>query len=151
LGISSDITKYKQEQNYLLLIKEIKNLLERAIGLKKVSYKILKLLCTTFNLDYGEIWLMDFSANTLRNLDYWSDPKVEDLAFNLKSREITFKPGIDLPGKMFQGSKPIWIANILKHSDLVRTEEAIQADLNSALGIPIVSHKKSLGVIVCLD
>lgn len=147
LGISSDITKYKQEQNHLFLTKEVKNLLENTIGLKKVSSKILRLLCTTFNWDYGEIWLMDFSVNKLRNLNYWSNPKVEDLAFNLKSREITFKPGIDLPGKVFQDAKPVWIESILNHSDLIRTDEAIHADLNSALGIPIVFHGKTLGVI----
>ena len=147
LGIATDITKYKQEQNFLHLTREVKNLLKNAIGLKIVSSKILRLVCNTFNWDYGEIWLMDFSVNKLRNLNYWSNPKVEDMAFNLKSRKVTFKPGIDLPGKIFQEKKPVWIANILNHSELIRTDEAINAGLNSALGIPISFHGKTLGVI----
>ncbi len=147
LGIATDITKYKEEQQYLLLTKEVTLLLEHTNDLKKVSYKILRLICNTFDWDYGEIWLMDFSANKLRNLNYWSNPKVEDLAFNLKSQEITFKPGINLPGKVFQDKKHIWIEDILNHSDLIRTNEAIHADLNSALGVPIIFHGKILGVI----
>lgn len=147
LGISTDITKYKQEQSYLFLTKEVKKLLENAKGLKQVSSKILRLLCNTFNWDYGEIWLMDFSVNILRNLNCWSDPKVEDLAFNFKSHEITFKSGINLPGKVYKDAKPVWIANILTHSELIRKDEAIHANFNSALGIPIVFHGKILGVI----
>ena len=147
MGISTDITKYKQEQNYLLLTEEIKHLLANAKELKKVSSKILRLICNTLNWDYGEIWLMDSSVNKLRNLNYWTKPKVEDLAFNLKSQEITFKPGIDLPGKVFQDAKPVWIANILKHTHLIRGSEAIHADFNSAWGIPMVFQGNVLGVI----
>lgn len=147
LGITTDITNHKQEQNHLLLIKEVKSLLAHAIGLKTVSAKIIRLLCTAFNWDYGEIWLMDFSVTKLRNLNYWADPKLADLAFNLKSSEITFKPGVTLPGKVYQDEKPVWIANLLKNPDLLRGKEAIHADLNSALGIPMVFQGKILGVI----
>ncbi|MBA2650863.1 MAG: EAL domain-containing protein [Tatlockia sp.] len=147
LGISTDITEYKQAQTYLRIIKEVENLLAKARDLKKASFNILCLLCNTLNWDYGEIWLMDASANKLRNLNHWSDPAVEDLAFNLKSRDITFNPGVNLPGKVFQQAKPVWIADILNHPELIRINEAVHACLNSAFGLPIIFQGKVLGTI----
>ena len=147
LGISTDVTKYKRQQEYLILTREVKYLLENAAGIKTASSKILRLICNTCNWDFGEIWLMDFSANKLRNLNYWSNPKEADPGFNLKSRTITFKSGVDLPGKIFQDAKPVWIENILEHAELIRTDEAIHAEFNSALGIPVIFQGKILGVI----
>ncbi len=147
LGIASDITDTKQAHERKELSNKIIELIKHSIDLSKVSHKILKLICQSLNWDYGEVWLMDPSKKLLRNISLWANPDFEDIAFNKKSQSITFKSGVDLPGKIWSEARPVWISDIINHNDLIRSEEAANAGLNSAFGIPIIYKNNKLGVL----
>lgn len=147
LGISTDITVYKKEEQAKTVLKDIQHILERQRHLAVVVPKVLKIICRAQNWDFGEMWLVDKEANVLRSISIWDNLEWDSATgFDTKSQLITFRPGVTLPGKIWELGKLIWIDN-LNTTKLVRMEEAYKVGFHSAVGIPIFMHNNIIGVL----
>lgn len=147
LGISSDITTYKQEEQAKLILKDIANILARGNHLAIVLPKVLKIICIAYKWDFGEIWLIDKKENVLRSISTWDNSELDTAAaFDAKSQRITFRPGITLPGEIWKAGQLIWIDD-LDRIGLARMKEAAYAGLQNAVGIPIFLNNTIIGVL----
>lgn len=147
LGISADITTYKQEEQAKTILKDIKNILDHAGPLASVLPKVLKIICMAHNWDFGEIWLVDKEENVLRSISIWDNSEWDvTTEFDTKSQNITFRPGVTFPGEIWSLGEFLWIED-LDARKLVRVKEAAQASFHSALGIPIFMNNKIIGVL----
>lgn len=147
LGISTDISTYKQEEQAKIILKDIKNILEHENHLASVVPKVLKIICIAYKWDFGEMWLVDKEKNVLRSISTW-DNSEWDIAtrFDEESQRITFRPGVILPGEMWKVGQLIWLEN-LDTIELVRMKEAAQAGFHSAVRIPIFINDNIIGVL----
>ncbi|MEH2058561.1 MAG: response regulator [Nostoc sp.] len=113
--------------------------------------QILQGICESLGWDLSEFWIVDQRENVLRLLNIWYKISLEMQEFDILSRQITFAPGIGLPGRVWATVEPVWIADVVKDQNFIRSQIAAQAELHGAFGFPIRSGKKIIGVITCFS
>jgi PAS domain S-box-containing protein len=77
----------------------------------------------------------------------WHRPALDITEFEEASKKLNFKQGEGLPGRVWQGGKVVWIADVTKDADFQRKPAALKSALQGALGIPVLVGDEVLGVI----
>ncbi|MEH1920752.1 response regulator [Nostoc sp.] len=113
--------------------------------------QILQGICESLGWDLSEFWMVDRRANLLSLSNSWYETSLQMQEFDILSRQTTFTPGIGLPGRVWASVEPVWIADVVKDQNFIRSEIAVQAELHGAFGFPIRSGKKIIGVITCFS
>ncbi|MEA5623398.1 response regulator [Nostoc sp. UHCC 0251] len=113
--------------------------------------QILQGICESLGWTFSEFWIVDQQANLLSLLNTWYKISFEMQEFDVLSRQTTFAPGIGLPGRVWASAEPVWIADVVKDQNFIRSQIAAQAELHGAFGFPICGGKKILGVITCFS
>ena len=113
--------------------------------------QILQGICESLGWDLSEFWIVDQRANLLTYLNSWYKISSNMQEFDILSRQITFAPGIGLPGRVWASVEPVWIADVIKEQNFMRSQIAAEVELHGAFGFPIRSGKKIIGVITCFS
>ncbi|MBD2562842.1 MULTISPECIES: response regulator [Nostoc] len=113
--------------------------------------QILQGICESLGWTCSEFWIVDQQANLLSLLNTWYKISFEMQEFDILSRQTTFAPGIGLPGRVWASAEPVWIADVVKDQNFIRSQIAAQAELHGAFGFPIRTGKEILGVITCFS
>ncbi|MHC0064314.1 GAF domain-containing protein [Nostoc sp. UIC 10890] len=113
--------------------------------------QIMQGICESLGWDLSEFWMVDQQANLLSWLNTWYKLSYKIQEFDILSRQTTFAPGIGLPGRVWATAEPVWIADVVKDQNFIRSQIAVAAELHGAFGFPIRSGKKILGVITCFS
>ena len=107
--------------------------------------------CQTTDWDFGEVWVSHGNSETLvcSSVSYGQDA-THIQSFRQKSLGFQFKPGEGLPGRVWDSQKPEWIEDIstLTEETYLRSEIAKQANLRTALAIPIIMAEAVQAVLV---
>jgi diguanylate cyclase (GGDEF)-like protein/PAS domain S-box-containing protein len=128
---------------------EVARLLAESATLTDSAPKVLQVLCETLNwdVDVGELWVVDGAANRLRCAGLWRRDDAETLEFETATRNMTFAPGAGLAGRVWLSGQSVWIADLSRDSSFARTELAAQAGLRAGFGFPIRFEGRVLGVV----
>ncbi|MBD2242935.1 GAF domain-containing protein [Nostoc sp. FACHB-888] len=151
VGTGIDITARKQAQQHLTAQYATTRVLAESATIREATRQTLQGICESLAWDLGEIWMVDEQANVLRFLDMWYEASLEMQEFEALKRRTTFAPGIGLPGRVWASSEPVWIADIVKDINFPNFKIAAQVGLHAAVGFPIRSGHKILGVITCFN
>ncbi|MEH2258281.1 response regulator [Nostoc sp.] len=126
-------------------------ILAESTTINEAMPQILQGICESLGWDLSEFWMLDPRSNLLSLLNSWYKISFEMQEFDILSRQITFAPGIGLPGRVWTSLEPVWIADVAKDQSFIRSQIAAQAELHGAFGFPIRSGKKVIGVITCFS
>ena len=96
---------------------------------------------------FGTLWVVDRQENVLRSKINWQRPMLDLFAFESITKEITFKSGIGLPGRVWASNKPLWILNVIEDNSFPRFKYALKDGLHGACGFPIVYENNVIGVM----
>jgi len=66
------------------------------------------------------IWDVDRRANELYCLEVWQIPSLAMPEFETITRQFRFAPGVGLPGRVWAGGEPIWLAEVAEDSNFPR-------------------------------
>lgn len=113
--------------------------------------RLLQAICNTIDADFGELWIVDKSSDTLRCQQTWSSSTVDASEFASYTRNSILTIGEDLPGLVWQNGNPIWLPNVSKNYDFTRRDLAAKIGFQSARFIPISLEREVLGVIGCFS
>jgi len=145
--IGRDITESKRNQARLCAEHATTRILSESAKLEEATPKILEVICKYLGWEVGELWLLDSTAKVLRYVETWHLPSVNIPQFLLVSRQITFPPGIGLPGRVLISGESVWISDIKSEPNFLRTSTAIQEGLRGAFGFPLKNGGEILGVM----
>jgi PAS domain S-box-containing protein len=108
---------------------------------------VLKAVCETLGWQVGAMWEVDPRSNFVNCIDVWrsSEPRLEE--FETITRQATFPRGVGLPGRVWEGGAPTWIADVVNDGNFPRAPMAQQVGLHGALGFPIKRAGEVLGVM----
>src|SRR5204863_5319860 len=87
------------------------------------------------------------TAGVLRLVTLWHDPTTRLGEFVELCREMEFRPGVGLPGRVWQSGEPAWIPDVVKDSNFPRAQAASRAGLHSAVAFPVLMGEEILGVL----
>ena len=137
-GIGRDVTKQKRIQQLLKLDHAVTLRLAEAASPSDGLTGALQAACDMLGWDCAEIWTLDQSERVLRRYACWTAPGAAGAQrFIEGSREITFRPGEGLVGKVWESGEPMWLANAPKDARIRRVELARESGLKDALVFPV--------------
>ena len=118
-----------------------------AASFAEAAPKILEAICETFGWEHGALWTVDHGHEVLRCADIWTAPGHRFDRFDAISREITFKRGVGLPGRVWATGEPAWIPDVVQDANFPRAPIASQEGLHAAFGFPVLLRGEVLSVM----
>jgi two-component system sensor histidine kinase/response regulator len=115
--------------------------------LSEATPRILKTICETLQWEHGAIWSIDAAAGVLRCVETYRGLDAAFPEFEAISRQITFSPGVGLPGRVWSTGLPCWISDVQQDSNFPRASVAAKEGLHAGVGFPIVLSRQILGVM----
>jgi two-component system, sensor histidine kinase and response regulator len=118
-----------------------------AANLAEAAPKILEAICDAFGWEHGAWWRIDREGGVLRCVHTWNTPNASFPEFEQASRSSTFKPGVGLPGRVWERAVPVWIPDVVSDPNFPRAPIAAREGLHGAFGFPVLAHGEVLAVI----
>jgi PAS domain S-box-containing protein len=151
LVMASVVGERRRLEQRLLIKDAVSRVLAESPALTEAARKIVKTLCERGGWEVAAIWNVDRSSNQLVCVEIWSLPSVHTPEFAALTRQTKFASGIGLPGRVWSGGEPAWIADIIHDESFVRAPVATKEGLHTAFGFPIKVTNEVVGVIECLS
>jgi len=149
-GVGKDITARKRAEQLQAMEHAVSRSLADADNASEGLRAAIRTVCETEGWECGRYFRVDEKAGLLRFADAWGVPDAAVGRFIETSREITYRPGIGLSGRVWQSGKPLWSTDISKDS---RSSSASGVSASREMGthgafvFPIVSDGKTIGVL----
>jgi GAF domain-containing protein len=123
----------------------VARILSETQSIAEAAPKLLNAVGKSLGWDVGAIWTIDRGA--LRCIDVWKAAGIEVPQFETATREIRFRPGTGLPGRVWSTGKAVWIRDVVRDDNFPRAPMAAAEGLHGAFGFPISTGADVLGVV----
>jgi PAS domain S-box-containing protein len=140
-------TELSKANRTLGLEYEVTRILAQSETRGEAAPLILQQICESTGWEIGAIWRVDNRANVLHCINVWHQPGVNAAEFESLTREITFAPGVGLPGRVWASSEPLWITEMAADTNFPRLTIAAKEGLRSAFGFPVLLEGDVIGVL----
>jgi len=147
VAIRNDVTERKETENRLATQEAVSRVLADSGTLKEATPRIIEAICRTENWDFGAIWEVEETDESLHCVDLWHLPSLPVDELTSVTRSFTFPRSIGLPGRVWTGKTPLLIPNISLDPLYLRATIAKRCNLHSALGFPILFGGEVIGVV----
>ena len=122
-------------------------ILAEAQTLDAATSQIVQAVCENLGWAFGAVWQIDERAGELRCVASWNSPDAQTPKFATLTRHATFSRGVGLPGRVWDGQQPAWIADVTRDPNFPRAGVAAEEGLHGAFGFPIVVGGEVRGVM----
>jgi signal transduction histidine kinase/ActR/RegA family two-component response regulator len=147
IGTIVDITAHKQAENRQAAQLAVSLVLAESETLDEAAPRLLQAVCDTVGWEMGAIWRVDRADNVLRCDNLWHVAEVRVEEFETVCREITYPPGIGLPGRVWANGRSAWIRDVVVDPNFPRAKAAATVGLHGAFAFPLQGENETLGVI----
>jgi diguanylate cyclase (GGDEF)-like protein/PAS domain S-box-containing protein len=145
-GVGTDISERKSALSTLELEHAVNRQLAGAETALAGVQAVIRSICELHSWEHGRFWQADDAAGVLRFATVWSskgggaDPMLQTL------RDVVFRPGEGIAGRVWQSGEPVWVADASK--DARTAQHALwRAPLRGTFMFPIKAEGKTLGVL----
>ena len=97
---------------------------------------VLRAVCEALHWDEAAFWWVDRDKNVLFCADFWRSSGSTS-EFETVTRDMTFAPGVGLPGRVWMSGTPAWIPDVVKDRNFPRAPYAAREGLHGAFGFPV--------------
>jgi signal transduction histidine kinase/CheY-like chemotaxis protein len=125
----------------------VTRVLAESATLGEATPRLLQTICEQTGWDFGELWLVDQTANVIRGIAHWSRLAGKFTEFEISATSWVFAPGYGLPGKVWSNGQPMWMSDVVYDKTFLRSHIAERVGLHSAMGCPILVGDGVLGVM----
>jgi PAS domain S-box-containing protein len=145
--ILQDINDRKTYQAYADLLLKVMLTLEPTDNFKAGLRGILNNLCMELNWEYGVAFTPGPGGEYQKQVSWYRlDPLFDE--FDSKVEGYSFKSGEGLTGLTAREKKSIWIENLETDQRFMYREDAIDADLHSAVSVPVVVSTEVIAILI---
>jgi len=124
--------------------------LARAIGdatsFDEAAPRLLAAIAPPLGRQIAQFWVVEENEK-LRCVAQWHQEGTDSTAFEQASRELVLGRGEGLPGKAWEGGRPVWLGDALAEGSFMRAREAAEAGLNGGMAFPVIGGEGCVGVI----
>ncbi|UVT15221.1 MAG: PAS domain S-box protein [Nitrospira sp.] len=142
-----DITDRRWAERRLASQYAVTRVLSEAVTIEEAVPRIIEAVGESLEWDLGVFWRVDKHTGTLRCLHHWQTGAICADEFVAMDQGQSFKPGIGLPGRIWECGRPVWIRDVALDSTFVRADLAAKTGLHGAFGFPIRIGGEIEGVI----
>ncbi|HUG93180.1 MAG TPA: PAS domain S-box protein [Planctomycetaceae bacterium] len=116
-------------------------------SIREAAPRILEAVCQALTWDFGALWKLDRDDQRLTCVETWRNPSVDVGEFETVTRQITFRRGEGLPGRIWDSGRPAWIADVVHDANFPRAAVAERAGVHGAFGFPVLAGDELLGIV----
>src|SRR6266545_4487225 len=138
---------YKEREDQLDLLQTITMEVAAASEFAVALEIVLREVCEKTGWVLGHAWVRNSEAGVLDLVAAWYCGDGELKPFKAASEASHFRPGVGLPGRVWESKQPAWIEDVGHDPNFPRTATAKNIGLKAAVGIPILSGDKVIAVI----
>lgn len=142
-----DITDRRRAERRLASQYAVTRVLSEAVRLEEAVPKIIQAVGESLEWDLGVFWRLDKPSGTLRCVDYWRVATLAVDEFIAQMQHQTFRPGMGLPGQIWESGRPVWVRDVTLDPTFIRADLAAKTGLHGAFGFPIRIGGEVEGVI----
>jgi PAS domain S-box-containing protein len=125
----------------------VSRVLAASATMAEAGQNLLRVLCEYIHFDLGLLWHKNLRLGELVCAQSWQNPSVEYRKFLEASRELRFREGEGLPGRVWAKGTPAWIADATKDANYPLTRMALEKGLRAAFAFPVRMGAETLGVM----
>lgn len=141
-------TERRQPEQYFEAQHDVTSVLAETGPNEDAMPKVLQALGERMGWEVGEYWSLDEHAQVLRCGEIWHLESIDVTEFQATTEELTFERGVGIPGQVWKQGKPVRIENIVESAQFLRSSPAARQGLRAAIGVPIRSESRLMGVMV---
>ncbi len=145
--LQKEIAERQHTQRRIATQYAVAHALAESASLPEATPRIIQAICNNLGWDVGALWQVDPRTGQLRCVDVWHRPELDVAEFKAATLRTTFKRGEGLPGRVWSGAKPTWIADVLQDENFPRKPFAAQSGLHGAVGFPLLLGEEVLGAV----
>ncbi|HSK29970.1 MAG TPA: MASE1 domain-containing protein, partial [Candidatus Limnocylindria bacterium] len=149
LVLAAVISEGHRAEQRLQVQESVGRTLAESFDLREAARAIVEVLCARSGWDLGAVWRVDRTRKEIACVELWRTPSFLAPQFEAATRQASFSPGEDLPGRVWRAGKPVWIADVTSEDNFPRAAVAREAGIHSAFCFPIKLGELTLGVIEC--
>jgi PAS domain S-box-containing protein len=123
------------------------HVLAQALTLEEAAPRILASIGSTLGWEIGALWEVDPGKGLLRCVDVWLAHPDRVKGFEEATRNISFAPGLGLPGRVWASGEPLWINDVTHDANFPRAHAAAEAGMHGGIAFPIRGTSSVLGVM----
>src|SRR5712672_448571 len=147
IGTAADVTERKRLEERLRVQHTVAQILAEAATIEEATPRILRAMGEWLGWEVGALWRVDRETEAMRCVELWHKASIEVPEFERVSRELTFVPGLGLPGRVWSSLEPEYIPDVVPDDNFPRGPIAEREGLHAAFGFPILLGGEVLGVI----
>src|SRR5437016_6046396 len=136
-----------QSEEQLSLLQTITIEVAGVSDLPSVLEVVLRDVCEKTGWVLGNAWVSNPKGTALDLVSAWYCGDGELKPFRAASQASQFKPGVGLPGRVWESKQPAWIEDVTNDPNFPRSAAARTASLKTGVGIPILSRGKVIAVL----
>ncbi|HKD37397.1 MAG TPA: PAS domain S-box protein, partial [Pirellulales bacterium] len=142
-----DVTRQRRSEQHRNARLAMTQILNQAATVQEAVARILRTMCDSLGWDVGFFWSVNEEQTALVCRQSWHRMGMKQTEFESETCRRKFVKGEGLPGQVWEIGKPAWILEVLQESNFPRKASAVEHDLHSAIGCPVVAGEETLGVI----
>jgi PAS domain S-box-containing protein len=147
LECTRDITNRKRAEQRRATEHAVTRILAESESVSEAWSNVLRAIVERLQWNVGVLWRMAEEPHELHCVELWHGGEERFPEFEAACRRGGFSPGIGLPGRIWQNSKPAWIRDVARDGACPRSVEAADANLHGAFGFPIRMGNKVLAIM----
>ncbi|MCH8040403.1 MAG: response regulator [Nitrospinae bacterium] len=145
--LGNEVEERKQAEHRLAAQHGVTRVLADASSLEEATPRILEAVGMGLHWQFGSMWMVDADANLLRCVEIWQAEKDRFIEFARRTHEVTFTPGVGLPGRVWVSGEVAWIPDVVTGPNSPRGPVAAKEGLHGAFGFPITFNGTIIGVM----
>ena len=138
---------HNHSKEQLSLLQTITMEVAAASDLSSALEVVLRRVCEKTGWVLGQAWVPNHEGTVLDCGSVWFCGNGELRHFRAASEASHFRPGVGLPGRVWESKQPAWIEDVRHDPNFPRTDAAMAIGLKTAVGIPILTGDKVIAVI----
>jgi PAS domain S-box-containing protein len=148
MAFITDITERRRVERRLHTEFAVTQIIAEGLALQDATPRMLGAICECLGWELGEVWRVDLEANVLRHGGSWHSPALNCAEFIEFSRQLTFPPGVGVPGCTWASGQPMWVPDVTEEACFLRAAAARRVGLYAACAFPIQSQEGVTAVAV---
>jgi integral membrane sensor domain MASE1 len=109
--------------------------------------RILNAVCEKLHWEVGNFWRIADTGSHLECVETSAENPLNAAEFVAMSKQMTFAPGVGMPGRAWQNQSAVWIEDVLYDSNFPRARFARKAGLHSAFAFPVMTQGRLSGIL----
>jgi PAS domain S-box-containing protein len=126
----------------------VTRVLAESSTLAEAAPRLLAALGESAGWDAGALWQPDPAAGALLCVDVWRRPGLACDDFEAACRRTAFPRGVGLPGRVWAGRQPVWVADVVQDNNFPRAALAARCGLHDGFGFPVLQTNGAVAGVV---